>query len=1097
MLTPPTGSAEVTVEWHSTGPKQLKVRRVSTDPEFCPGPETVIDITHETMPVDITGDTGPCPNSYRDYSCGYYRGEVYDWAVYPNTVGSVAAGMHGPVAHILWNNVAPTTTASVVVTVRKCDSVRTDTLAITIAGGLPIAYTSVVSDTICSGDTVHFTATSGGAVYRFEFGDNSHVVTSSNTASHLYPENHTSSIDWFVATVKSSGGCAPTGFDTVNIFILPVPDVHLDSIESFRVCAPYYHEDVSAIVTHNLPITSYTWITTYGNGYALNDSTYRVTNPDTIQLMVTASNGCSGYSERIPFGNLCGGGGEYIEPCNVSATYTVSCSQVTLSATSSGGVWRAYEHPFEPTGGTTAVATVTRAGIYRFSYDEAGTDCGAFKEVKVHVVPNFDWGMRCEPAGNVRVFLRNRTSMLPGYSLSGYQWYAGTPGTLISTAVETFTVVPAGTTFNVRLVVTGSISGGTPFSCDVTYTIEVPVLPDPAFTITSTPMCEKLPISFTPAISGSGTSHYWDFDDGATLLLADAKREFTWASPSNPNIRAVKHIITDAIGCKDSATYTVDVHQNVMSGNLGQDTTICSGTAPYTLVYAPAIGTPIPISYLWSTGETTATKDVYSSGAYWVTVTGVYQCSATMPKDSAANVRVIQTPAAVIRGPRHYCAGQEIVLNGYAGKAQEYQWYIDGTPVSPDPVLHWTSGVDTLAVQLVIRTYDSVTGRYCTDASPIDTIRIYSLPDSPAITGPTVLDCDLYHLQLGAAAPVSGLYNWVGHPAGPVVDIYQGGPYRVWFTDLRGCTSTGRKYVPLDPATYQPYFPDGCYEICRDQTPLTLYGPPCVSFDAWRWGTSTSSVSGGPGEMDPLDISTSENYYWRLNNGLCRKIIGYMDLSISDCKNCPDAELTASLICEPDSPASYSVSVGFTTSAPGMTYVLGTDIGPITPFTGTIAGTGPQSPATLTFTTMESAPLPDSVTIQLILSSADGERCYYAITIPLDTCSWIAERHGGGMVRHTSLPSGKGRGGASSALLVFPNPASGDVAIQYDYGTTMGGYKMLTVFDMLGRKMGQTVPEGQQGKWTLDATGWVPGMYVVRMEGDGRTLHTQRLTITH
>ncbi|GAA4461912.1 hypothetical protein GCM10023093_07510 [Nemorincola caseinilytica] len=171
-------------------------------------------------------------------------------------------------------------------------------------------------------------------------------------------------------------------------------------------------------------------------------------------------------------------------------------------------------------------------------------------------------------------------------------------------------------------------------------------------------------------------------------------------------------------------------------------------------------------------------------------------------------------------------------------------------------------------------------------------------------------------------------------------------------------------------------------------------------------------------------------------------------------------------------------------------------IGPITPFTGTVPVAGPVT-LSLAFTTMESDPLPDSVTVQLIGSTADGARCYYALRIPLDTCSWIAERHGGGMVRHTALPSGEGRGGASSALLVFPNPASGDVTIQYDYGTATGGYKMLTVFDMLGRKMGQTVPEGQQGKWSLDATGWVPGMYVVRMEGGGRTLHTQRLTITH
>ncbi len=255
--------------------------------------------------------------------------------------------------------------------------------------------------------------------------------------------------------------------------------------------------------------------------------------------------------------------------------------------------------------------------------------------------------------------------------------------------------------------------------------------------------------------------------------------------------------------------------------------------------------------------------------------------------------------------------------------------------------------------------------------------------------------------------------------------------------------------VLMSPDSYFPYFPTGCYDICIEQMPLTLYGPPGVDFTYWAWLMDSSVVESGIGLMGSYAIDTAGYYQWTLGNIFCTQTSGIMTVTPDTCNNCQSVNLRATITCDPSDPASYSIVVMFNSPGSGATYTLGTDIGPIDPFSGTLTTSGPTT-LTLTFTTLSLTPVPDSVTVQLLLTNPDGSQCYQSIRKKLPHCTWVAEHplHSG-----DSTNSGSSlQTIISNALLVFPNPTSGDVTISYDYGTDMYSQRGLSIFDATRRK---------------------------------------------
>ena len=115
----------------------------------------------------------------------------------------------------------------------------------------------------------------------------------------------------------------------------------------------------------------------------------------------------------------------------------------------------------------------------------------------------------------------------------------------------------------------------------------------------------------------------------------------------------------------------------------------------------------------------------------------------------------------------------------------------------------------------------------------------------------------------------------------------------------------------------------------------------------------------------------------------------------------------------------------------------------------------------------------------------------------LPHCHWVAERDG-----HTGDSSNTDNGNnlqtlISSALLVFPNPATNNVTISYNYGTDLYKERSLIIYDELVRKIQSYNPHSVNDSWYLNTSTLATGLYIVRMEADGQTLQVQRVVINH
>jgi len=210
----------------------------------------------------------------------------------------------------------------------------------------------------------------------------------------------------------------------------------------------------------------------------------------------------------------------------------------------------------------------------------------------------------------------------------------------------------------------------------------------------------------------------------------------------------------------------------------------------------------------------------------------------------------------------------------------------------------------------------------------------------------------------------------------------------------------------------------------------------------------------------------------------------------TQCNKCTGS-LTASLSCEATNPASYRINITLVSPEPGTAYVIGTNMGPVTPFSGVIPGAGPY-PLTLTYTSM-TLPPPANVNVEVQFTMPDGTQCFQSLRIAVPyPCGWEAERTDNDSATANNSPQSMN---IATALLVFPNPASDAMTISYDYGTNIYRERNLSVYDEIGRKMESTSPADIHGNWDVNTAQWAPGIYFIRMEGDGQSLQTQRVVV--
>lgn len=235
-------------------------------------------------------------------------------------------------------------------------------------------------------------------------------------------------------------------------------------------------------------------------------------------------------------------------------------------------------------------------------------------------------------------------------------------------------------------------------------------------------------------------------------------------------------VATDSNGCNYSDTVTI-INSNGATVSLGNDTALCSG-GNYTFVPTPAGFA----SYLWSTGATTPTLTVSTTGTYSVTVTDAGGCTAS---DTA--VYTAYALPALDLGPDVTSCTSPVRLAIRRAGTFSYLWSTGSTaPVEFATQTGWYS----LTLTDVITRCGIADSIYVT---------ISDLANTNPIPDTLVTVCGGGAATLNAV-PGLGAYLWSNGDTASSITVINDGWYNLTVTDSLGCTKTDSILVVNSPS---------------------------------------------------------------------------------------------------------------------------------------------------------------------------------------------------------------------------------------------------------------------------------------------------------
>jgi gliding motility-associated-like protein len=182
-----------------------------------------------------------------------------------------------------------------------------------------------------------------------------------------------------------------------------------------------------------------------------------------------------------------------------------------------------------------------------------------------------------------------------------------------------------------------------------------------AFTATPTLLCQGSTVTFANSSVG-GVSYQWNFGNGAMSGTSDAT--YTYNNQGQYNAQL---IVTDALGCQDTAyaPITVDTTSGAMANIT--DSTFCTGSyATFTGLYASIGNTGVTWAVLGPAGTIDSIRDknplTYAfpaMGSYTVMVTPHYRIC----KDPTTSrvITILPTPVISMLSDTSICAGSEVI----------------------------------------------------------------------------------------------------------------------------------------------------------------------------------------------------------------------------------------------------------------------------------------------------------------------------------------------------------------------------------------------------------------------------------------------------
>lgn len=504
-----------------------------------------------------------------------------------------------------------------------------------------------------------------------------------------------------------------------------------------------------------------------------------VNSSGSYSVVVTDGNGCSTTSSPVTI------------TVNSSSTPTISaggpttfCQGGSVTLTASSG--NSYNWS---TGATTQSITVTQSGNYAVTVTDVN-NCGggsAATTVTVNPLPT-----PTISASGPTTFCQGGNVTLTASSAASYLWSSGDTSQAINVASSgTYTVTVT------------DANGCTGTSSATTVTVNP--LPSPTVSAGgATTFCAGGSVTLT---SSSATGNIWSNGlVSQSITVTQSGNYYT--------------TVTNGNGCSaNSDTVTVTVNTNpTVSITPSGPVNFCSGSNVTLTASAGA-------SYLWSSGDTTQSKLVTSSGTYTVTVTDANGCTGTASQ--AVTVYSNPTPTISTIGSTTFCQGGSVQLVSSAASA--YSWSPGGA--TDQIIVVNTSGSYTVTV---------TDANGCTGTSSATTVTVNPLP-TPTITpsGATTF-CQGGSVNLTSSA--GNAYAWSTGDTSQSINVTSSGTYTVTVTDGNGCSAaSSATTVTVNPLPTPTISANGPLSFC-DGDSVALSSSSAVSYN-WSNGVTSQSFT--------------------------------------------------------------------------------------------------------------------------------------------------------------------------------------------------------------------------------------------------------------
>jgi gliding motility-associated-like protein len=339
-------------------------------------------------------------------------------------------------------------------------------------------------------------------------------------------------------------------------------------------------------------------------------------------------------------------------------------------------------------------------------------------------------------------------------------------------------------------------------------------------------------ITATPTIASSGPTSFCT--GGNVTLTSSPGTSYLWSTGATTSSITVTSAgsytvkVTNASGCQSASSVATIITVNPLPStptiNASGSKTFCSGGS---VTLTSSAGS----TYLWSTGATTPSINVTSSGSYTVRITNSNGCQSASSAATAVTVNVLPgTPTITASGPTTFCAGGSVTLTSSAGTS-----YL------------WSNGATTSSINITASgnyTVQVKNANGCQSSpSAVTTVTVKTIPPTPIITagGPTTF-CAGGSITLTSSAGTS--YLWSNGATTPGINVTSAGTYTVKVANSSGCQSASSvaTIVTVNALPVTPTITAGGPTTLCTGSGVTLTSSPGTSY-LWSNGATTAGIN--------------------------------------------------------------------------------------------------------------------------------------------------------------------------------------------------------------------------------------------------------------